>query len=104
VSRSSTKGSIFDNDRRKLNASMQEHPYSSTSSDPHSHLNAFIERAMGNRPHKRIYFDHSEYEDLKGNLKLQINQKLAERESLKRKEQAADCLIVEKARESLQED
>ena len=59
---------------------------------------------MGNRPHKRIYFDHSEYEDLKGNLKLQINQKLAERESLKRKEQAADCLIVEKARESLQED
>ena len=34
---------------------------------------------MGGRPTKRVVFDHSEYEDVLGNLKIQIKEKLDKR-------------------------
>ena len=41
----------------------------------HPHLQALIERQSGNRFTKRVFFDHSGYEDVLGNLSTQIDEK-----------------------------
>jgi len=35
-------------------------------------LQAFIDRESGNRPGKRVVFDHSDYDDLLGKIQNQI--------------------------------
>lgn len=35
---------------------------------------------MGSRPTKRVFFDHSDYEDKNGNLQVQMIEKLTKRQ------------------------
>ena len=43
-------------------------PQKRASSIPYPFLQAFIDRESGNRPGKRVVFDHSDYDDLLGKI------------------------------------